>query len=164
MMRSIIFICLFFMLNACTQSSQTSAVGGGSILTGKSEPGLSLSDFGDLFDPSTGGLPVNALLWRASLDIVSTIPIDDIDTYGGTIISEWYSLVDAPNERIKIAFFVLDLELRSDAIRVKVYVQRKENGVWVDSGTNKALGRKLEELVLTRAREIRTAGITETNN
>ena len=164
MMRSIIFICLFFMLTACTQSSQTSAVGSGSILTGKSEPGLSLSDFGDLFDPSTGGLPINALLWRASLDIVSTIPIDDVDTYGGTIITEWYSLADSPNERIKMTFFVLDLELRSDAIRVQVYVQRQENGVWVDGGTDSALGRKLEELVLTRARELRAAGVTETDN
>ena len=163
-MRSIIFICLFFMLNACTQSSQTPAVGGGSILTGKSEPGLSLSDAGNFFGSSTGGLPINALLWRASLDIVSTIPIDDVDTYGGTIITEWYSLVDSPNERIKMTFFVLDLELRSDAIRVQVYVQRQENGVWVDGGTDSALGRKLEELVLTRAREIRAAGVTETDN
>mgnify|MGYP006099897907 FL=1 len=163
-MRSIIFICLFFMLNACTQSSQTPAVGGGSILTGKSEPGLSLSDAGNFFGSSTGGLPINALLWRASLDIVSTIPIDDVDTFGGTIITEWYSLADSPNERIKMTFFVLDLELRSDAIRVQVYVQRRKNGVWVDSGTDSDLGRKLEELVLTRAREIRAAGVTETDN
>ena len=113
---------------------------------------------------NTGGLPINALLWRASLDIVSSIPIDDIDTYGGTIISEWYSLANLPNERVKLTFFVLDLELRSDAIRVQVHVQRQENGVWVDSGTDSVLGRKLEELVLTRAREIRAAGITETNN
>jgi len=163
-MRSMIFICLFFMLNACSQSSQRTAVGEGSFLTGRSEPGVSLSDIGNLLSQSTGGLPINALLWRASLDIVSTIPIDDVDTYGGTIITEWYSLADSPNERIKMTFFVLDLELRSDAIRVQVYVQRQENGVWVDGGTDSALGRKLEELVLTRAREIRAAGVTETDN
>jgi len=115
-----IFICLFFMLNACSQSAQTTAVGEGSFLTGKPEQGVSLSDIGDLFSQSTGGLPINALLWRASLDIVSTIPIDDVDTYGGTIITEWYSLADSPNERIKMTFFVLDLELRSDAILVRV--------------------------------------------
>ena len=163
-MRLILLFCLSLALAACSPSSQSNRVADGSFLTVKADRGLSLSDFGDFMGSNTSGLPINALLWRASLDIVSTIPIDDIDTYGGTIISEWYSLVDTPNERIKITFFVLDLELRSDAIRVKVYVQRKENGVWVDSGTNNALGRKLEELVLTRAREIRAAGITETNN
>ena len=136
----------------------------GSFLTGRSETGITLEDISRTSNKSSSGIPVNALLWRASLDIVSTIPIDDVDTYGGTIITEWYSLADSPNERIKMTFFVLDLELRSDAIRVQVYVQRQENGVWVDGGTDSALGRKLEELVLTRAREIRAAGVTETDN
>ena len=167
-MRSVIFSSLLFMLTACSGSGQpasTSGDGEGSFLTGRAEPGISLSDLGNILESkNTGGLPINALLWRASLDIVSSIPIDDVDTYGGTIVTEWYSLADTPNERIKMTFFVLDLELRSDAIRVKVYVQKQENGVWVDSGTDSALGRKLEELVLTRAREIRAAGITETNN
>ena len=167
MMRSLLYSCLFLMLAACSESGRsipTSDEGQGSILTGKAERGFSLTDFGGLMGSNTGGLPINALLWRASLDIVSTIPIDDVDTHGGTIITEWYSLADSPNERIKMTFFVLDLELRSDAIRVQVYVQRQENGVWVDGGTDSALGRKLEELVLTRARELRAAGVTETDN
>lgn len=163
-MRSILVFYLFLVLAACSPSSQSNRVADGSILTGKAERGLSLSDFGNFAGSNTGGLPINALLWRASLDIVSTLPIDDVDTYGGTIITEWYSLTDSPNERIKMTFFVLDLELRSDAIRVQVHVQRQENGVWVDSGTDSDLGRKLEELVLTRAREIRAAGVTETDN
>jgi hypothetical protein len=163
-MRSILLFCLFLALAACSPSSQSNRVADGSFLTGKTERGLSLSDFVNDTGSNTGGLPINALLWRASLDIVSTLPIDDIDTHGGSIITEWYSLADSPNERIKIAFFVLDLELRSDAIRVQVHVQRQKNGVWVDSGTDSALGHKLEELVLTRAREIRAAGISETDN
>ena len=167
MMRSLLFACFFLVLTACSGSAPTKTnkdLGQGSFLTGKAEQGLSLSDFGNLMGSNTGGLPINALLWRASLDIISSIPIDDVDTYGGTIVSEWYSLANSPNERIKLTFFVLDLELRSDAIRVQVHVQRQENGVWVDSGTDSVLSRKLEDLVLTRAREIRAAGITETNN
>ena len=163
-MRLILLFCLSLALAACSPSSQSNRVADGSFLTGKAERGVSLSDFANDTGSNTGGLPINALLWRASLDIVSTLPIDDVDTFGGTIITEWYSLADSPNERIKMTFFVLDLELRSDAIRVQVYVQRQENGVWVDGGTDSALGRKLEELVLTRAREIRAAGISETDN
>ena len=163
-MRSIYFSFLILMLTACGTPNQSNRDPNGSFLTGKDERGINLLELGNLGNSNTAGLPINALLWRASLDIVSSIPIDDVDTYGGTIVTEWYSLADAPNERIKITFFVLDLELRSDAIRVKVYVQKQENGVWVDSGTDNALGHKLEELVLTRAREIRAAGITETNN
>jgi len=152
------------MLTACSSPNQSNGDPNGSFITGKDERGINLLELGNFGSSNTAGLPINALLWRASLDIVSSIPIDDVDTYGGTIVTEWYSLADTPNERIKMTFFVLDLELRSDAIRVKVYVQKRENGVWIDSGTDSALGRKLEELVLTRAREIRAAGITETNN
>ena len=163
-MRTVLLFCLFLALAACSPSSQSNRVADGSFLTGKAERGITLSDITDFGGSNTGGLPINALLWRASLDIVSSIPIDDVDTYGGTIVTEWYSLANSPNERIKITFFVLDLELRSDAIRVKVYVQRQDDGVWVDSGTDSALGRKIEDLVLTRAREIRAAGVTETDN
>ena len=56
-----------------------------------------------------GGLP---------LDIVATVPLDDVDTFGGTIVTEWYQLNQNTDERIKIAIFVLDRELRSDGIRV----------------------------------------------
>ena len=165
-MRSVLFIYILLMLAACSGSGKSIPVndaGSGSILTGKSEPGISLSDLGDMINPKSGvGLPINALLWRASLDIASSIPIDDIDTFGGSIVTEWYSLAKSPNERIKLTFFVLDLELRSDAIRVQVYVQRRQDGLWLDDGTDSDLARKLEELVLTRAREIRASSVTET--
>ena len=72
----------------------------------------------DLGEDDGAGLPINALLWRASLDIVATIPLDDVDTFGGAIVTEWYQLNQNTDERIKIAIFVLDRELRSDGIRV----------------------------------------------
>ena len=135
--------------------------GPGSILTGRDEQGLKLSDFtgGD----SSVGLPINALLWRASLDVASSIPLDDVDTFGGTIVTEWYQLDAADDERIKLAIFVLDRELRSDGIRVVVYVQKRDGDGWSDHGTDSDMGQQLEELILTRAREIRAATVGETN-
>ena len=135
--------------------------GPGSILTGKDEQGLKLSDFngGD----NSIGLPINALLWRASLDVASSIPLDDVDTFGGTIVTEWYQLDGTDDERIKLAIFVLDRELRSDGIRVVVYVQKRDGVGWSDHGIDSKMGQQLEELILTRAREIRGAAISETN-
>ena len=60
--------------------------------------------------------------------------------------------------------FVLDRELRSDGIRVVVYIQKRVNDIWQDSGTDIEMGRQIEELILTRAREIRAIGVVETNN
>ena len=161
-----LFLFIFVvLLSACTNGASTPPIekkGPGSFFTGKDEQGISLLELGK---PSQGdgGLPINALLWRASLDITSSIPLDDVDTFGGTIVTEWYQLNDADNERIKLAVFVLDRELRSDGIRVVVYVQNRENGEWRDNGTDGQMGLQLEELILTRAREIRAKSVNESN-
>jgi len=161
-MRILFALCLIIGLSACSGVTQAPVEekGPGSFLTGKSEQGLKLADFGP--DKSSAALPINALLWRASLDIASSIPLDDVDTFGGTIVTEWYQLDAADEERIKLAIFVLDRELRSDGIRVVVYVQKKQSGVWSDHGTDTEMGLQLEELILTRAREIRAATVSET--
>ena len=133
-----------------------------SVLTGKPQ-GTSIDE---LFDEKgqTGSLPVNALLWRAALDIASYVPLDDVDTFGGSIVTEWYVPEDQPNRRLKMAVFVVGLELRSDAIQVRAYVQTRDGDGWTNAGRDSALGRKLEDLILARARELRAAAISETSN
>ena len=163
-MRILFALALLIGFSSCsgiTGQAQQEEKGPGSFLTGRDEQGLKLSDFSNGIN--SVGLPINALLWRASLDVTSSIPLDDVDTFGGTIVTEWYQLDADDDERIKLAVFVLDRELRSDGIRVVVYVQKRENGGWSDHGTDTEMGQQLEELILTRAREIRAATISETN-
>ncbi|MDA9958459.1 DUF3576 domain-containing protein [Alphaproteobacteria bacterium] len=134
-----------------------------SILTGK-PGGVKLSDFGTKEASSGDSLPVNALLWRAALDIASFVPLDDVDTFGGSIVTEWHQPRDTPNQRLKLTMFVIGRELRSDAITVHAYIQKRLGTEWVDAGRDEALGRKLENLVLARARELRAATTAETVN
>lgn len=133
-----------------------------SILTGKPQG----TPIGELFGgkSQTSGLPVNALLWRAALDITSIVPLDDVDTFGGSIVTEWYAPDDQPYRRLKLAVFVVGLELRSDAIQVRAYVQVKsnDNKEWITAGRDEKLARKLEDLILARARELRSASVSET--
>ena len=153
-------------LSACSGNTNPAPEGPGSIITGKAKQGVSLKDLTGLGDSqnSSVGLPINALLWRASLDIMSTIPLDDVDTFGGTIVTEWYQLNKTSDERIKMTAFVLDRELRADGIRVVVYVQKRIENNWQDSGTDSEMGKQMEDLILTRAREIRASGNIETTN
>ena len=133
-----------------------------SVLTGKPQ-GTSIDEiFGE--KNQTGGLPVNALLWRAALDIASFVPLDDVDTFGGSIVTEWYAPNGQPNRRLKLAVFVVGLELRSDAIQVRAYVQTRNGNSWTNAGRDNVLGRKLEDLILTRARELRAAAVSTINN
>ena len=134
-----------------------------SIITGK-PGGIKLSDFGSDDASSGDSLPVNALLWRAALDIASFVPLDDVDTFGGSIVTEWHHPKDTPNQRLKLTIFVIGRELRSDAITVRAYIQNRLGTEWVDAGRDEALSRKLENLVLSRARELRAAATAETIN
>ena len=135
-----------------------------SVLTGKPQG----TPIGEIFGDKgvTGGLPVNALLWRAALDIASFVPLDDVDTFGGSIVTEWYAPDDDPYKRLKLAVFVVGMELRSDAIQVRAYVQVKsaDKKEWITAGRDNKLARKLEDLILARARELRAAVVNETSN
>jgi len=163
-MRTLFALAFIFALTSCSGVGQAPVEekSAGSILTGKDTQGINLLELGETSNSETG-LPINALLWRASLDIASSIPLDDIDTFGGTIVTEWYQLDENNEERIKLAIFVLDRELRSDGIRVVVYVQKRDGSDWRDEGTDSEMGLRLEELILTRAREIRAGTVSETN-
>ena len=131
-----------------------------SFFTGK-KGGLKLSDLLEEDQSGDGVLPVNALLWRAALDIASFVPLDDVDTFGGSIVTEWHQSEGSPNKRFKLAMFVIGRVLRSDAIKVRAYPQKRQGNNWVDAGRDETLSRKLEDLVLTRAREIRASAVAE---
>ena len=162
-LASILMLAPFFWLGACSNldikppEPEPEPV---SILTGK-PGGTILSDLGSE-EAADIGMPVNALLWRAALDISSFIPLDDVDTFGGSIVTEWYQSADQPNQRLKLSFFVTGLELRSDAITVQTYLQKRTGDSWVDAGNDDQLARRLEDLVLARARELRAASLGET--
>jgi hypothetical protein len=131
-----------------------------SIFTGK-PGGLKFSDLTKK-DQSSDSLPVNALLWRAALNVASFVPLDDVDTFGGSIVTEWHQPEGSNDQRLKLAIFVIGRELRSDAITVHAYLQNKRGSEWIDAGRDEALGRKLEDLVLARARELRATIVLET--
>ena len=133
---------------------------GVSIVTGSAD-GFKISDLLKS-SQSSNGMPVNALLWRAALDIADELPLSDSDVFGGSIYTEWYQTEENPNQRLKLAMFVIGRELRSDAIKVHAYLQNKRGAEWIDAGRDEPLGRKLEDLILARARELRSTIVAET--
>ena len=165
MKAAVLFFSLIILLTGCTSGNVPKPQkdeGPVSIITGETG-GWSLSDFMNRSGSQSTTLPVNAILWRAALDIAALLPISDVDTFGGTIVTEWHSLPENPNERIKLTIFVVGRELRSDAIRVVVNVQTRDGlqGNWRNNARDLEFSRRLEDLVLNRAREIRAASLTD---
>lgn len=105
-----------------------------------------------------GGIGVNNFLWRASLDSLSFMPLTSADPFGGVIVTEWHTLPEAPNERFKINLFILGRELRADGVKAAVFRQRRDGtGNWTDTPVDEGTAAKLEDAILTRARELRLA-------
>lgn len=103
------------------------------------------------------GIGVNSFLWRASLDTVSFMPLASADPFGGVILTDWYAPPETPDERFKLNVFILDRQLRSDGVQVKVFRQIRRSGTWRDSTVADGTARQLEETILTRARQMRVA-------
>jgi hypothetical protein len=104
-------------------------------------------------------LGVNSYLWHASLDTLSFLPLTSADPFGGVIISEWYVSPTSPNERLKVTIYIMDRALRADALKVVVFRQVASNGAWQDAQPTPDTAHKLEDSILTRARELRLASL-----
>lgn len=105
-----------------------------------------------------GRLPVNKYLWQAALDTLSFLPLASTDPFTGVIATEWGSTQEAPNERFKVSAFVTSPALSAASLKVAVYREvQNEEGAWVPAPVDAETARKLEDAILTRAREIRIA-------
>ena len=106
------------------------------------------------------GVAVNAYLWRASLDTINFIPLVSADPFGGVIISEWYVAPASPDERLKVTVYIMDRTLRADGLKVVVFRQIRNGATWAEAQPSPDMAHKLEDSILTRARELRLASVT----
>ncbi|HEY6917433.1 MAG TPA: DUF3576 domain-containing protein [Allosphingosinicella sp.] len=124
---------------------------------GKDEPNA--VEKADLAASQVTTIGVNAYLWKAALDTLSFAPLVQADSNGGVIVTDWYINPNTPTERMKVTATILDRDLRADALRVAATRQVSQNGRWVDAPVSAATVQKLEEIILTKARDLRRSAI-----
>ena len=108
---------------------------------------------------SITSIGVNSYLWRASLETLSFMPLTQADSAGGVIVTDWYSNPGNPNERVKVSVSILDQDLRADALRVAASREVMQNGAWVAAPVQAATVQKLEDVILTKARDLRRSDV-----
>jgi hypothetical protein len=113
----------------------------------------------DVASASITSIGVNSYLWRASLETLSFMPLTQADSAGGVIVTDWYSNPSNPNERVKLSVSILDQDLRADALRVAASREVLQNGAWVAAPVQAATVQKLEDIILTKARDLRRSDI-----
>ena len=149
-MKSIVKTLILILLFSCTSINNEVPIE-------KSEPGLfskdtkkglSITDFLNKDRLDDKSFYINSFLWRASLDVLSFAPFQSTDAFGGILVTEWYKKND---DQIKIIATISSRELRSEGIKLKVFIKNKNGEVSEDQD----LARKIENLILTKARSLR---------
>ena len=130
--------------------------------------GVSLGSLGKSSGVFGGGgnekarLPVNKYLWQAALDTLSFLPLASTDPFTGVIATDWGSSSEAPGERFKVTAYILNPGLSAAALKVAVYREvQSDTGLWIPAPVSADTARKLEDAILTRARQIRIAGLED---
>ena len=147
-MKYIITIIIIFFLHSCTSNNE--------IVEQKPKPGLfskdaskgiSITDFLNR-ENQTEKFYINSFLWRATLDVLSFAPFQSTDAFGGIIVTDWFK---KDSKQIKLTALIKSRDLRSEGINIKAYIKNEKNEISEDL----VLSRKIEDLILTKARVLR---------
>ncbi len=98
---------------------------------------------------------VNYYLWRATLETLDLGPWESADPFGGIIITDWFSLAEEPGSQYRVTAYILGRELRTDNIKIALYVKKKSKGQIVTQRGSSTAETKLEDVILAKARDIR---------
>lgn len=132
---------------------------GGCSIFGSSTANTSSSSSAELGPEETGGIGVNAYLWRAALDTLDFLPLSSADPYGGVIITDWYANPEKPDERLKATVYILDTRLRADGVAASVFRETLVNGQWATATVSPETNVALENAILAKARQLRLSNI-----
>lgn len=113
----------------------------------------------DLAASKVTTIGVNSYLWRAALETLSFMPLLQTDSNGGVIVTDWYANPANPGERVKVTVSILDQDLRADALRVAASRQIAQGGGWVEAPVQAATVQRLEDIILTKARDLRRGAV-----
>ena len=149
-MKFITSLLLVFLLSSC--SSNKTVVENKKpepgLLSKDSSKGISITDFLNKDETEGKSFYVNSFLWRASLDVLSFAPFQSTDAFGGIIVTEWFK---KNNQEIKLTALIKSRDLRSEGINIKAHIKNNKNEISEDP----VLSRKVEDLILTKARVLR---------
>jgi hypothetical protein len=98
---------------------------------------------------------VNGYLWRATLNILSFVPLISTDALSGTIITDWYVNKNIQNQRLKITVNINTNELKSESIKINVEIQNFKNNIWSQPLTSNSLATQIEDSILNEARNLK---------
>ena len=111
----------------------------------------------DKDDEQSGGFSVVSIkspLWKASLEVLSSFPLSNVDSKSGLIITDWYTSEKKPSERFKITVLLLSQNIRADSVKVSVHRQIIRQNRWVNKNIDSKKPIAIERKIIQRAIEL----------
>ena len=112
-------------------------------------------DGGSSSQTSTIGMPINAYLWKASIETINFMPLSSTDPFAGTIITDWYTTETNLNERCKLNVFINGQELKTENLKVSSFCQSLKNNQWVNMPSSSENNIRLENAILNKAKKLK---------
>ena len=103
---------------------------------------------------SVGVVSLKSPLWKASLEILSSFPLSNVDSRSGLIITDWYTSEKKPSERFKITVLLLSNDIRADSVKVSVHKQIIKKNRWVNKNIDTKKPIAIERKIIQRAIEL----------
>lgn len=169
--RLVATVCVLALIAACAQTpeqkaaqaeinaqqavvqSQNQVLGNEYRVTGATSP--TQSTIFDLFRGNTQPqrqMAVNRYLWTAALDTLSFLPMEGADPFSGVIVTGWGRVGTDPTP-FRVTVYISEAALDARSLRVAAFRQQGGRAVPVSSVDN----RRLEDAILTRARQLKIA-------
>ena len=159
MIKNILLITILLMISSC---SNYKSVFSSKVNDKTQKPILVLEDtskdvlLSKIINPQNlDNVNVNGYLWRATLNILSFVPLISTDALSGTIITDWYANKNIQNQRLKIKVYINSNELKSESIKIKVEIQSFKNNIWSQPLTSNSLATQIEDSILNEARNLK---------
>jgi len=128
---------------------------GGGLLGKKANFNFLEEDDGSSSQTSTIGMPINAYLWKASIETINFMPLSSTDPFAGTIITDWYTTETNLNERCKLNVFINGQELKTENLKVSSFCQSLKNNQWVNMPSSSENNIRLENAILNKAKKLK---------
>ena len=100
-------------------------------------------------------MSINTFLWQGALETVNFMPLNSADPIGGTIITDWYSTSNNPDERCKLNIYISGTELKTQNLKVASFCQEYKNQRWINIDVNDDNNIKLENAILNKAKKLK---------
>lgn len=103
---------------------------------------------------SFGVVSIKSPLWKASLDVLSSFPLSNVDSRSGLIITDWYTSEKKPSERFKITVLLLSQNISAESVKVSIHRQIIRQNRWVNKNIDSKKPIAIERKIIQRAIEL----------